>query len=106
MTFEVSYSSEATDDIDLAFAWFAARAPSAAADFLRAIGRAEIHLQRNPAIYRVVRQTPHGEVRRVNIRPYRYQLYFLVVGSTVMVIPCIHATRSPRRHAQIVRGRA
>ena len=105
MTFEVSYTSEASDDIDLAFGWFAARAPDVALDFLRAIGRTEVHLQRNPAIYRVVRQTRHDEVRRAIIRPYRYQLYFLIVGSAVTVIACIHASRSPRQHSRIIRGR-
>jgi plasmid stabilization system protein ParE len=56
MTFEVFYAPEASDDIDRAFEWFAARAPAVATDFLRAIGQAEIHLERNPAIYRVVRE--------------------------------------------------
>jgi plasmid stabilization system protein ParE len=55
MTFEVFYAPEASDDIDRAFEWFAARAPAVAADFVRAIGKAEVHLERNPAIYRVVR---------------------------------------------------
>jgi toxin ParE1/3/4 len=105
MTFEVFYTSGASDDIDLAFDWFAARAPSVAIDFLKTVAQVQDHLRRNPAIYRVVRQTPSGEVRRVNVRPYRYQLYFLILGSTVMVIACVHASRSPRQHAQIVRGR-
>jgi len=105
MTFEVFYTPEASDDIDSAFEWFAAHAPTAAVDFLRAIAGAEIHLRRNPAIYRVVRQAPSGDVRRVNIRPFRYQLYFLIIDAIVMVFACIHASRSPRRHAQIIRRR-
>jgi plasmid stabilization system protein ParE len=46
MTFEVFYAPEASDDIDRAFEWFAARAPAVAADFVRAIGQAEVHLGR------------------------------------------------------------
>jgi plasmid stabilization system protein ParE len=42
MTVEVFYAPEASDDIDRAFEWFAARAPAVAADFVRAIGQAEI----------------------------------------------------------------
>lgn len=105
MTFEVFYTPEASDDIDRAFEWFSARAPVVAADFVRAIGRAEVHLERNPAIYLVVRQTKAGDVRRVNIRPYRHQLFFLTIGVLVMVIACIHASRSPRAHASIIGGR-
>ena len=105
MTFEVFYAPEASDDIDRAFEWFAARAPAVAADFVRAIGQAEVHLERNPAIYRVVRETEAGDVRRVNIRPYRYQLYFLIIGAMVMIIACIHASRSPRAHARIISRR-
>ena len=106
MTFTVFFSLEASDDIDTAFDWLAARSPDAAADLLRAIDRAESHLVRNPAIYRVVRHTPSGDVRRVNLRPFRYQLYYLIVARTVAVIACIHASRSPRQHARIVSRRA
>jgi toxin ParE1/3/4 len=105
MTFGVFYTPETSDDIDHAFEWFASRAPAVAVDFVRTISRAEIHLARNPAIYQVVRRTPVGDLRRVNIRPYRYQLYFLILDEMVTVIGCIHASRSPRQHAEIIRGR-
>jgi plasmid stabilization system protein ParE len=48
MTFAVVYAKDAVDDIDAAFDWLAARVPAAAVDLLRAIGRAKIHLNRNP----------------------------------------------------------
>jgi len=65
MNFAVVYARDAADDIDAAFNWLAARAPAAAIDLLRAIERAETHLQRNPAIYRVVRSARSGDIRRV-----------------------------------------
>jgi plasmid stabilization system protein ParE len=105
MTFAVVYAKDAVDDIDAAFDWLAARVPAAAVDLLRAIGRAEIHLNRNPAIYQVVRGNPSGDLRRVNLRPFRYQLYFQIVASEVVVIACLHASRSPKVHAQILSDR-
>ena len=105
MTFSVVYAKAASDDIDAVFAWFAARAPAAAVDLLRAIDRAEIHLKRNPAIYKVVRNNTSGDIRRVNLRPFRYQLYFQIVNSEVVVIACLHASRSPEAHARILSGR-
>jgi hypothetical protein len=53
----------------------------------------------------VVRETESGDVRRVNIRPYRYQLYFLIIGAMVMIIACIHASRSPGAHVRIISRR-
>jgi plasmid stabilization system protein ParE len=105
MTFAVVYAKDAVDDIDAAFDWLAARVPAAAVDLLKAIGRAEIHLNRNPAIYQVVRGNPSGDIRRVNLRPFRYQLYFQIVTSEVVVIACLHASRSPKVHAQILSDR-
>ncbi len=106
MTFVVAYAEAAVADIDAAFEWLASRVPAAAADLLRAIDRAEAHLRRNPAIYRVVRGTSSGDIRRVNLRPFRYQLYFQILGDEVVVIACLHASRSPRAHAGIVTGRS
>jgi toxin ParE1/3/4 len=105
MTFAVVYAKDAVDDIDAVFDWLAARIPAAAVDLLRAIGRAEMHLNRNPAIYQVVRGNPSGDIRRVNLRPFRYQLYFQIVASEVVVIACLHASRSPKIHAQILSDR-
>jgi plasmid stabilization system protein ParE len=87
------------------FDWLAARVPAAAVDLLKAIGRAEIHLSRNPGIYRVVRGNPFGDIRRVNLRPFRYQLYFQIVAAEVVVIACLHAGRSPQVHTQILSDR-
>ncbi len=105
MTFAVLYAKDAADDIDAAFEWLAARVPAAAIDLLKAIDRAESHLKRNPAIYRVVRETPSGDIRRVNLRPFRYQLYFQILGAEVVVIACLHASRSPKALTGIVSGR-
>jgi plasmid stabilization system protein ParE len=105
MTFAVVYAKDAVDDIDAAFDWLAARVPAAAVDLLKAIGRAEIHLNRNPAIYHVVRGNPSGDMRRVNLRPFRYQLYFQIVTSEVVEIACLRASRSPKVHAQILSDR-
>ena len=105
MTFTVVYEKAAVDDIEAAFDWLAARVPLAAVDLLKAIDRAETHLKRNPAIYQVVRGTPSGDIRRLNLRPFRYQLYFQIVASEVVVIACLHASRSPRAHRRILTDR-
>jgi hypothetical protein len=75
MTFAVVYAEGAVDDIAAAFDWLSSRVPAAAADLIRTIDRVETHLRRNPAIYATVRSTPSGDIRRVNLRPFRYQLY-------------------------------
>jgi plasmid stabilization system protein ParE len=105
MNFAVVYAKDAADDIDAAFNWLATRAPAAAIDLLRAIERAETHLRRTPAIYRVVRSARSGDIRRVNLRPFRYQLYFQILDPEVVVIACLHASRSPRSHGQVVTSR-
>ena len=105
MTLAVVYTGDAAADIDEAFEWLADRAPDAALDFLLSIRRAEVHLGRNPAIYRIVRSRQASEIRRLNLRPFRYQLYFHVFDTEVIVIACLHASRSPRAHARIVSDR-
>ncbi|OFW97919.1 MAG: hypothetical protein A3D94_04585 [Alphaproteobacteria bacterium RIFCSPHIGHO2_12_FULL_66_14] len=105
MTFAVVYAKEAADDIDAAFNWLGGRVPAAALDLLRAIDRAESHLRRNPEIYRIVRRGRVADIRRMNLRPFRYQLYFQVFESEVIVIACLHASRSPREHRRILSGR-
>ncbi|MBY0317579.1 MAG: type II toxin-antitoxin system RelE/ParE family toxin [Reyranella sp.] len=105
MTFAVVYTAEAADDVSEAIDWLLPRMPSAAADLLRTIQRAEGHLERNPAIYRVVRASRSGDIRRVNLRPFRYQLYFQILDSEVVVVACLHASRSPSVHARVIAGR-
>jgi plasmid stabilization system protein ParE len=105
MTFEVVYTKDALDDVEAAYHWLAAKSPSAAIDLLRAIGRAEIHLTRNPAIYRVVRRVEVTELRRLNLRPFRYQLYFTIGEAEVTVIACLHASRAPATHSRTVSDR-
>ena len=105
MTFAVVYTAEAADDIDEAISWLLPRMPSDVVDLLQTIRRIEGHLQRNPAIYRVVRATRFGDIRRVDLRPFRYQLYFQILDSEVVVIACLHASRSPRAHARVISGR-
>ena len=105
MTLAVAYTGDAASDIEDAFDWLANRAPDAARDFLLAIRRAEVHLGRNPAIYRIVRSAAGGEIRRLNLRTFRYQLYFQIFDAEVVVIACLHAHRSPRAHARVVSDR-
>jgi|GEM_PF-1600607 len=106
MTFTVVYTKDAAEDIDAAFEWLAGRVPVVAIDLLKAIDRVEAHLRRNPAIYRIVRGAPSGDIHRVNLRPFRYQLYFQILGAEVVVIACLHASRSPRAHIGIVTARS
>jgi toxin ParE1/3/4 len=105
MIFAVVYAKDAVEDVEAAFDWLASRAPAAAVDLLKTIARAEAHLERNPAIYRVIRTTPTGDIRRINLRPFRYQLYFQILDPEVLVIACLHASRSPGAHQQIVSSR-
>jgi plasmid stabilization system protein ParE len=105
MTFSVVYMAKAADDIDGAINWLLPRMPNAVVDLLQTIRRTEGHLQRNPAIYRVVRASRLGDIRRVNLRPFRYQLYFQILDTEVVVIACLHASRSPSLHARVVAGR-
>ncbi|TWT04112.1 hypothetical protein FQU96_26950 [Reyranella sp. CPCC 100927] len=77
--------------MDAAIAWLRDRVPAAVADFVHAIARAEVHLRRTPMIYRIIRH----DIRRVHLKPFRYGLYFRVVGDRVIVIACQHTSRSP-----------
>jgi plasmid stabilization system protein ParE len=106
MTFAVVYTQETRSDIDAAFTWLASRMPNAAVDLLQTMSRAEEHLRRNPAIYRVIRTSPTGDIRRMNLRPFRYQLYFQIIEDKVIVIACLHASRSSSAHGVIVSRRS
>jgi len=105
MTFAVVYSEPAVHDIAAAVEWLVLRAPAAVPDLMKALERVEGHLTRNPGIYQIVRNAPSGDIRRVNLRPFRYQLYFQIVGTEVVMIACLHASRSPVAHATITRSR-
>jgi plasmid stabilization system protein ParE len=102
VSFRVVYFSGASGDIDAAIAWLRERAPAAANDFVRTIARAELHLRHTPLIYQAVRH----DIRRVHLKPFRYGLYFRVVDDRVIVIACLHTSRSPRAIARTLSRRS
>ncbi len=101
MTFPVVYFPGASADIDSAISWLADRSTLAAADFVRVIHRAELHLSRTPFIYQIVRH----DIRRVHLKPFRYGLYYRVADDRVNVLACQHTSRSPRTIFGIVSDR-
>ena len=72
-------------------AWYELRSAGLGSVFYRTFRAALSVLAENPALYRKV----HGGVRRVVFRRFPYALFYVFDGAEVVVLSCIHESRSP-----------
>ena len=83
----------AAADVDEAYRWYEAQRVGLGEEFLAAVSAALEFVQENPEQYPVV----YREARRALLRRFPYGLYYRIVEGQVVVVPCFHARRDPRR---------
>lgn len=93
MTLRVRYRPQALADLDEAAGWYEARGRGLGTDFLRAFETALAAVLRNPKMYPPV----HGPTRRVKLRKYPYNVYYVADAEEILVIACMYGGRDPRR---------
>ena len=74
-------------------AWYRERSPGLEVDFYRTVLDALSAISQNPEMYATIR----GDIRRVVFRRFPYALFYIVDGSEVVVLSCLHERRSPDR---------
>ena len=90
-TYQVILRPSAEEDIAEGMAWYAQRAPGLDDEFFEAVSSTMDRLSTSPKMYSEVR----GEVRRAVLTRFPYLLFFIVEGSVVTVLACIHERRDP-----------
>ena len=93
MTPRLSLREEATADTREAFTWYEARATGLGFDFLRALRATLAAVERAPQQFPITLQ----DIRRARLRRFPYSVYFVPLGSDLVVLAVMHDRRHPHR---------
>lgn len=85
------FRKRARAEIEEAFAWYLARSPVAAEQFVVAVDEAIAEIERDPERNRII----HGRLRRVLLAHYPYGVYYKVYSHMISVVGVIHERRHP-----------
>ena len=92
VTFSVAFRDLATDDLRDIYSWYEAQQEGLGARFVSsldlAVGLISDHPLSCPVAYR--------SIRRVLLPGFPYALFYLSQPDTVVVLACLHQSRSPR----------
>ena len=91
MTWHVVVRSAARAEMDEAHLWYLERSPQAAAKFTDVLEAALAAIGRDPHRYPVI----HKDMRRYNMPPFPYGLYYTIEAEDVVVLSCFHGSRNP-----------
>jgi plasmid stabilization system protein ParE len=92
MTYALRIRSEAELDIQDAYQYYEERESGLGSEFVRAVDACLSKVARNPSAYPLV----HRQIRRGLIRRFPYGIFYVIEGSTVVVLACFHAKRDPK----------
>lgn len=91
---DIIVRSAATDDIQEAYDWYESQRAGLDDEFLAALTATRNRLLEYPEAHPVL----HRDTRRVLVsRRFPYGLYYRIVGETIAIVACMHASRDPRR---------
>ncbi|MGH7582322.1 MAG: type II toxin-antitoxin system RelE/ParE family toxin [Gemmatimonadales bacterium] len=93
MTPRLSLQSEAQADLIESFEWYEQRSIGLGHEFLRIVRIALAAIERAPEQFPVV----VDDIRRVRMRRFPYNLFYVVLPSGISVIAVLHERRDPRR---------
>jgi plasmid stabilization system protein ParE len=85
-------SDAAEADIDDAHAWYQERGHELDDQFLAALDQCLESIERNPLAFPAV----HGEIRRSLLRKFPYCVFYIITGSALVVLACLHGHRDPK----------
>jgi plasmid stabilization system protein ParE len=78
-------------DLDQAFGWYELQRRGLGAEFLEAIDETIRSMGAAPRRYGTV----HRDIRRAHVRRFPYRVFYRVLGDDIVVLACIHGSRSP-----------
>ncbi len=90
---ELIIRTEVEVEIADAFEWYEARVPGLGSDFLLASDATFDGILRNPRQF----PTVHKTVRRVLLRRFPYEVFFVEDGQNIVVLAVFHVKRNPKR---------
>ena len=93
MSLELIIRPEAEAEMIDAFDWYEERVSGLGSEFLLAVDAAFRDMLHNPCQYPFV----HKKIRRVLLRRFPYEVFFVTEANRVVVIAVFHAKRNPRR---------
>ena len=91
MTPTLVVQPEAEADIAEAFRWYEEKREGLGLEFVGVVDACLAAIERHPQSYAVVR----GQTRRAVLRRFPYSIFYLVDGDRMVVVACVHASRSP-----------
>ena len=91
MSWRVIVRSAARAEMDQAHLWYAERSSQAATKFTDVLEAGLAAIGRDPLRYPVI----HNNMRRYNMPPFPYGLYYAVEAELVVVLSCFHGRRDP-----------
>ena len=84
----------AVDDIQEAYDWYESQREGLGDEFLTALTATRDQLLDYPEAHPVL----HRDTRRALLpRRFPYGLYYRIMGESIAIVACMHASRDPRR---------
>jgi plasmid stabilization system protein ParE len=94
----VRFRASAQRDVQQAFEFFEARSAGLGAEFLERVEQATDRISRNPETY----QTVFQDVRRANLKQFKYALFYRIETDGSVVIACL----AHRQDLKLAKARA
>ncbi|MEL7224764.1 MAG: type II toxin-antitoxin system RelE/ParE family toxin [Cyanobacteria bacterium P01_D01_bin.36] len=95
MSYSLVIRPEAEFDIQDAYKYYESKETGLGSEFVRAVDACLSKVGRNPESYPVV----HKQIRRSLLRRFPYGIFYIIENTTIVVIACFHAKRSPKNWA-------
>jgi len=90
--YQISFRSEAKNDIKIAYDWYETQRLGLGEDFLLTLEASYAEIARTPTLY----QTIHKTARRKLVRRFPYGIYFTIRGKVIIVLAVLHTKRDPK----------
>jgi toxin ParE1/3/4 len=96
MTRPLRFDDEATEELEMAAAWYEARRRNLGIDFTTAVREALQRIAATPRTWPLVRDVPERlNVRRFLLRRFPYSIVFIELREEIRVLAIAHTSREP-----------
>lgn len=93
MSFEILLALSSENDIKNAFDWYESQLPGLGAEFLEAVEKAILSIEREPLAHQII----HKQIRRCLLQRFPYAILYIIEAGRINVIACFHHKRDPLR---------
>jgi plasmid stabilization system protein ParE len=88
----IRFTDAAEADVGDALAWYRERGHELGDQFEQILDQCLDSIQRNPLAFAKV----HGDIRRALLRRFPYCVFYIIAGSEIVVLACLHGHRDPK----------